>query len=90
MQHIDHEQDLDQEERRNPRRILLIPYVPGISDKLRTVARRYELPVWYSYPGKLGDGFSSVYKDSTHPSKIRHAVYEAICSCGQRYVGKSY
>ncbi len=73
-----------------PRKVMLIPYIPGVSDMLRTIANRYEIPSWFSYSGKLGEGFSGNYKDMQHVSKLRNTVYEAMCSCGNRYVSESY
>ncbi len=73
----------------NLRRTLIILYIPGVSDQLRMIARRYQIPVWFSYSGKLGDGLSSAYKERTHESKQWHSVYEAVCSCNQRYIGES-
>ncbi len=60
-----------------------------VSDNLRTVAKRYGIASWYSYSGRLGDQFSAAYKESTHQFRLRNAVYEAMCSCGQRYIGES-
>ncbi len=76
--------------RQMPRKVLLVLYVPGVSDRLRVVARRYGIPVWFSYAGRLGDGFSSAYKEKAHRSKLRYSIYEAMCTCGQWYVGESY
>ncbi|MCP3686145.1 MAG: hypothetical protein GY861_26150, partial [bacterium] len=73
-----------------PKKVMLIPYIPGVSDMLRTIANRYEIPSWFSYSGKLGDGFSGNYKDMQHVSKLRNTVYEAMCGCGNRYIGESY
>ncbi len=91
---IEHGQETDQMDDEptvveKPKRTLIIPYVPGVSDQLRTIARRFEVPVWFSYSGKLGDGLSSTYKDKQHESKQRYAVYEAVCSCNKRYIGES-
>ncbi len=71
------------------RRTLMILYIPGVSDQLWTIAKRYQVPVWFSYSGKLGDGLSSAYKERTHESKQRQSVYEAVCSCNKRYIGES-
>ncbi len=73
-----------------PKKVLLVPYVPGVSDRLHTIANRYQVPSWYSYSGKLGDSFSGNYKDRQHVSKTRNSVYEVVCSCGVRYIGQSY
>ncbi len=74
---------------RKSKHVLLVPYIPGLSDRLRNVAKRYEMQMWFSYRGRVGDGFSTTYKDKAHFSKSRHAVYKAVCSCGHEYIGES-
>ncbi len=72
-----------------PKKVLLVPYVSGVSEKLRRIAARYQISTWYSYSGKLGDSFKAAYKEGTHISKSRNMVYEMSCSCGTKYVGES-
>ncbi len=70
-------------------KVLVVPYVPGVCDRLRTIANRYQVSSWFSYPGRLGDGFTAGYKDPVHQSKLQNSVYEAMCCCGRRYVGET-
>ncbi len=84
--HLDADLPLAEQEQK---RVLCIPYVPGISDRLKLVANRYNIKSWYSYGGRLGDGLSATYKDRLHESKKRHAVYRASCTCGTLYLGET-
>ncbi len=74
---------------RVPKKVLLIPYIPGISDRLKIIAHRNGVRSWYSYSGRIGDGLSATYKDRVHVSKQRHAVYKASCICGILYIGET-
>ncbi len=73
---------------RTAKQTMLIPYVKGVSDRLRTIAARYGVKSWFSYLGRTGDGFSCTYKEQTHTSKSRNVVYRAVCACGREYVGE--
>ncbi len=66
-----------------PKKVLVVPYIPGLSNSLQSVAKRYEIVLWYSYGGRLGDGFSSSYKEKVDKSKQRYAVYEACAVVGK-------
>ncbi len=71
-----------------PKRVLLSPYISGFSERLRSQAFRYQITPWFSYGGRLGDGFTH-FKDKVHVSKSRYAVYNTGCSCGMRYIGET-
>ncbi len=73
----------------NRKKVLLIPYVVGVSDQLRAIGNRYQLKSWFSYSGKIADNFTASFKDSTHISKRKYSVYKAVCSCGEKYIGES-
>ncbi len=74
---------------RRSRNVLLIPYVKGVSDQLRNIANRFGIRSWFSFSGKLGNGFSATYKNQLHQSKLRNAVYRAVCTCGRGYIGET-
>ncbi len=76
-------------EQQELKRVLLVPYIPGLSDRLKTIAARYQVKSWFLYRGRLGDGLSSSYKDQTHVSKKKDCVYRARCSCGECYIGET-
>ncbi len=80
------EQNVDLSKSKN---VLLVPYGKRVSDRLRNIAARYGVRSWFSFSGRLGDGFSTTYKDQLHLSKSWHAVYRAVCSCRREYIGKS-
>ncbi len=67
---------------------LCTPYVPGISERLRTLAARFGVRSWFTYGGKLAENFSA-YKDKMPASKTRFSVYSLECECGIKYVGES-
>ncbi len=73
---------------RHRKQLLLIPFVPGISDKLKTIAGRFGVPTWYTYPGRGLDRFTQ-HRGRTPISKTQNTVYCCQCSCGIQYVGES-
>ncbi len=73
-------------QRRRP--VMVLPYVPGTSDKLRKLGAQYGLKTWFAYPGRLTDMFSA-YRGRLHYSKARDSVYSIVCSCGVEYIGES-
>ncbi len=80
--------NLGREENEEPKCALLVPYIPGISDRLKMVASRYSVKSWFSYGGKIGDGLSATYKERAHISKMQNSVYKAYWTCGEHYVGE--
>ncbi len=73
---------------RDERPVVIMPYIPILGDRLRKLATDSGLRVWFSYPGKIYDMFSE-YRGRQHISKARHVVYQCQCNCGVRYVGES-
>ncbi len=74
---------------RRSKKVLIVPYIRGVSDKLRNIAARYGVKSWFSFSGRLGNGLSTTYKDQLHPSKSKYAVYRTMCMCGHGYVGQT-
>ncbi len=70
---------------RKPR--MIIPYVPGIGQKLKRIANQYNIETWYTFLGKLSQQFTQ-HRGKQHHSKIQNCVYQAHCSCGVQYVGE--
>ncbi len=66
----------------------LIPFIPGVSERLKKIASGYNVRTWYTFPGRISDWFTK-YWGWQHPSKAQHTVYCAMCSCGIQYVGES-
>ncbi len=70
------------------KRYTVCPFVPGVSDKLWTIATRYGLSTWHTYPGKIREMFS-LHRGWTHTSKTKNSIYCTTCSCRVQYVGES-
>ncbi len=88
---IEHVQQLDVDsldQNRLFRRVVLSPYIPGLSERLKIISNRYQLKSWHTYSGRIGDALT-VHKDKIHPSKSRFVMYNALCSCGMRYIGET-
>ncbi len=68
---------------------LCCPYVPSLSERLRSSAARFGIRTWFTYGEKLAENFSGGYKDKYHISKACFSVYSLACQCGTRYVGES-
>ncbi len=47
---------------------LIMPYVPNLSERLRSLASRYGVRSWFTYGGKIGDSVCQ-FKDKLHFSK---------------------
>ncbi len=67
---------------------MVLPFVPGTSDKLQKLAAQFGLGTWFAYPGRLTDMFTR-YRGRVHTSKARYSIYCVSCSCGIQYVGES-
>ncbi len=67
---------------------MVAPFVPGVSERLKTVAAKYGLSFWHTFPGKVQDLFT-VHRGHSHPSKTKDCVYCTNCACGAQYVGET-
>ncbi len=67
---------------------LFSPYVPGLSEIMRSLASRYGVRSWFSFSGKLSEKLCN-FKDYLHQSKSQFAVYSVSCNCGVCYVGET-
>ncbi len=67
---------------------LFVPYVRGLSERLRSVCAKYSVRSWFSYQGMLQETVSQ-FKDPFHCSKSQNAIYSVSCDCGMHYVGES-
>ncbi len=68
--------------------MLIAPYVPGLSECLKSMSGCFGVRHWQSYGGKLSDLVSN-FKDHIHSSKSLCSVYSVACGCGVHYVGES-
>ncbi len=64
------------------------PYIPGLSEIMRSLASRYGVRSWFSFAGKLSGKLCN-FKDYLHQSKSQFSVYSVRCNCGVRYVGET-
>ncbi len=85
-----HDQDAELEQLGNlPRRpILVSPYFLGVSEKLKRISGKFDLPCWLTYPGKISDRFT-IYRGHLHLSKMQNSAYCTTCTCSLQYVGES-
>ncbi len=60
---------------------MIIPFLPGIGDRLQQIANKFDVWIWYTFPGKTADLFNA-HRGRLHKSKSRHAIYQAHCLCG--------
>ncbi len=68
--------------------VFLSPFVPGVSEDLKKISKKYELTSWYTYPGRPMDLFTR-HRGRQHQSKAQNTVYCTTCSCGCKYIGES-
>ncbi len=64
------------------------PYVPGLSERLRSLSSKHGVRSWYSYGGKIQE-YVSHSKDHLHSSKSQNSVYKVSCECGTHYIGET-
>ncbi len=70
------------------RQVLVMPYVPGIGQKLQNIARKYDFETWFTFPGKISQLFTR-HRGREHPSKSQNSIYCAQCTYGIQYIGES-
>ncbi len=39
------------------KRVMVAPFVPGVSERLQSIAKKYGLSTWHAFPGKVSDLF---------------------------------
>ncbi len=66
----------------------VMPYVPGIGDQLKQIAQAYDISTWFAYPGSGLDQFTE-YRGRLPLAKMRHSIYQCVCSCGEIYISES-
>ncbi len=69
--------------------ILVVPFVPGMSEQLKRISENFGVSTWYTYPGRSMDRFTE-HRGRIPFSKTRFSIYGCQCSCGVKYVGESY
>ncbi len=59
--------------------MVIAPYVPGFSERLRSLSAKFGIRSWYSYGGKTRDSVCH-FKDPFHYSKAHNSVYSVSCA----------
>ncbi len=67
---------------------LFCPYIPGVSERLKSLSARCGIRHWQSYGGKISDLVCN-FKDKFHCSKSMFSVYTISCFCGTCYLRES-
>ncbi len=67
---------------------MILPYLPGLSDRLKRLAAEHQIRTWFTYPGNTFDKFNA-HRGQIPRSKTRFAVYGTECKCGLQYIGES-
>ena len=71
------------------RGVAILPYIPKLSEKLKLVLLRHEIPTVFKLPQKLG-GLLGSFKDAIEPEYRQGAIYKINCSdCDQCYIGET-
>ncbi len=79
---------LDEPMQQHTMPMLVIPYVRGISERLKNIATRFDVKTWFMYPGRTMDQLMQ-HRGKVHRSKARFSIYCASCACGVQYVGET-
>ncbi len=70
------------------RQAMVIPFVPGLGEYLRQIAKQHDITTWFSFPGKISQLFTK-HRGRSHLSKSQNVIYSTQCSCGLEYIGES-
>ena len=71
------------------RGIVVLPYVPKLSKKLKLILLRHGIRTVFKSPQKLG-GLLNSFKDAIEPEYRQGAIYKINCSdCDQCYIGET-
>ena len=72
-----------------PKAIILVPYVAGLSEDIRRIARGYNIRTTFRTRGTLRQTLTKV-KDKLLDTQRSHVVYRVPCSgCGKVYIGET-
>ena len=68
--------------------IMMLPYVAGISERIRKACRSYDIRVVFRSGPTLRSMLTKV-KDPLPAEKQANVVYEVPCTCGKVYIGET-
>ncbi len=58
------------------KQVMVLPYIPGIAQKLKKIAAQFQIQTWYTFPGKLSQQFMQ-HRGKLHRSKIVFTAFNA-------------
>ena len=64
-----------------------IPFIEGLSQEIRRIARSAGVRCAFMMPNKMGFLYSN--KDRLQPSTATHIVYSVKCKCDEEYIGET-
>ena len=80
--------DREEEQGEGKPTLMMLPYVAGISERIRRVCRSYNIRVVFRSGPTLQSMLTKV-KDPLPVEKQANVVYEVPCSCGKVYIGET-
>uniref|UniRef100_A0A1A8DK57 GIY-YIG domain-containing protein n=1 Tax=Nothobranchius kadleci TaxID=1051664 RepID=A0A1A8DK57_NOTKA len=88
--HRKEDQTPAREDKKDRRNNLVIPYVAGVSEKLRRVFSKHNIPVYFRPSNTLRQKLVHP-KDKTLKHKLNNVVYAVQCSeeCPDLYIGET-
>lgn len=76
------------DEKKEDQKLVVIPYIPGLSEGIRCVCKEYNIRVAFKSEWTLQSMLSRV-NDTLPAEKQSNVVCELLCSCGEIYIGKT-
>ena len=80
------DEESQKEEEKQP--LAIIPYVSGVSERIRKACEKYNLKVVFKSGPTLHSLLTRV-KDPLPKEKLAGVVYQIACQCGKVYVGET-
>jgi hypothetical protein len=77
-----------QKEEDKPLGMIYIPYVKGISEKLRRIGKQYNIMTVFRIKHTLRSLLVKT-RPKIDPQKIANCVYSIPCECGRSYIGET-
>ena len=67
---------------------MTIPYIPGLSDKLKRIANKYNIRTTFKTDNTLRSILTKT-KPHNEDQNSKNCVYSISCECGTRYIGET-
>jgi hypothetical protein len=76
--------------KQNPQKHLIIPYVPGVSEKIKSIAHQYDIGVFFKRGRSIGSVLDNTKLDKMDSLSRGGVVYMQPCNdCTKVYVGET-